>query len=105
MVGGARTRAFVAGRGGDEDAGRVGVEEGELDRVGERVGAAGDREVDDLDAVEDRLGDRGRGVGAEAALDAADLVDETQAPGAMPWIGPRSTPNTGADASELPAAV
>ena len=45
----------VAGRGDDEHAGGVGVEEGQLDRVGERVGAAGDREVDDVDAVEDRL--------------------------------------------------
>ena len=59
----------------DEDAGGVGVEEGQLDRVGERVGAAGDREVDDVDAVEDGLGDRGGRVGGEAALDAADLVD------------------------------
>ena len=39
----------------DEHAGRVGVEERQLDRVGERVGAAGDREVDDVDAVQDRL--------------------------------------------------
>ena len=39
----------------DQHAGGVRVEEGQLDRVGERVGAAGDREVDDVDAVEDRL--------------------------------------------------
>ena len=29
----------------------------------------------------------------------------TQAPGAMPLIGPRSTPSTGAESSTLPADV
>ena len=31
------------------------------------------------------------------------LYTETHAPGAMPLIGPRSTPNTGAEATGLPA--
>ena len=63
----------VAGRGGDEDARVVGVEECELDRVGIRVRAAADREVDDVDAVLDGGLDGGDGVGAEAPLGAADL--------------------------------
>ncbi len=33
------------------------------------------------------------------------LYTETHAPGATPLIGPRSTPNTGAEASTLPAVV
>ena len=33
------------------------------------------------------------------------LYTDTQAPGATPLIGPRSTPNTSADSSTLPAAV
>ena len=63
-----RARAVVAGRGGDEHAGGVGVEERQLHRVGERIGAAGDREVDHVDAVEDGLADGRGGVGVEAAL-------------------------------------
>ncbi len=70
-----RARPAVAGRGRDEHAGRVGVEEGQLDRVGERVGATRDGEVDDVDAVQDGLGHRGGGVGAEATVGTADLVD------------------------------
>ena len=44
--------------------------------VGVRVRAARDREVDDVDAVEDRLLHRGDGVGAEAALREADAVHD-----------------------------
>ena len=57
-------------------AGRVGVEEGQLDRVGEGVGAAGDREVD---RRRRRPGWPAATAAAESVLkqpcDAADLVD------------------------------
>jgi hypothetical protein len=65
---------LVAGRRRNEDARRVGVEEGQLDRITERLRAAGDREVDHVDPVQDCLANGGRRVGVKAALDAADLV-------------------------------
>src|SRR5690606_11306963 len=74
VVDGGRARTLVAGRGGDEHPGRVGVEEGQLDRVGERAGTATDGEVDDVDAVLHRLGDRRGGVRGEAALRTAHPV-------------------------------
>src|SRR4029453_18741162 len=55
VVGGAGARSLVAGRGRHEHAGGVGGEEGQHDRGGGGRGAARDREVDDVDAVEDRL--------------------------------------------------
>ena len=105
VVGRGRARAVVAGRGRDENAGGVSVEEGQLGRVGKRLGAARDREVDDVDAIEDGLLDSGGRVGVEAALRAADLVLDDPRTGAMPLSGPRSTPNIGAVASTLPAEV
>jgi hypothetical protein len=92
VVGGVRAGAGVAGGRGDEHAGGVGVEEGELDGVGERGAAAGDGEVDDVDAVGDGLVDRGGGVGREAPQKPQTLYAMTAAPGAMPWIGPRGMP-------------
>ena len=94
VVGGRRTGAVVAGRGRHEDARGVGVEEGELDRVRERIRAARDREVDDVDAVEDRLLDRGGRVGVEAAPDAADLVD------GQPGAGGDAVDRTALDAED-----
>ena len=57
---------------GDAGVGRV--EERELDRVAVRVCAARDREVDDVDAVEDRLLDSGDRIGREAASRQADAI-------------------------------
>jgi hypothetical protein len=71
----------VAGRGGDEDACRRRRVEGERHRVGGGVVVSGDRVVEDVDAVEDRLFDRldgGRAVaaaGARILVFPADLVD------------------------------
>ena len=77
----AGARTAVAGRVGDEDARVGGGPEGLLHRVEDvGLGAAADRVVDDVDAVEHGLVDRGHAVGAEAAgVDAwlafpADLV-------------------------------
>ena len=56
------------------------------------VRAARDREVDDVDAVGDRLLHGGDRVGAEAALREADAVLDDARAGAMPQTGPRSTP-------------
>ena len=75
VVDGARPRTLVAARRGDQDPGGVGVEEGDRHGIGQRVLAAADREVDDVHAVEHRLADRGHGVGREAPLRAARLVD------------------------------
>ncbi len=81
VVGRPRSGTFVARRRRDEHPGGVCVEEGELGRVGERVGPARDREVDHVDAIEDCLLDGGGGVGVEAPLDAAHLVLDQVRPG------------------------
>jgi hypothetical protein len=76
MVGRRRSGAAIAGGRIDDDARRVGVEEGELDRVGIRVGAAGNREVDHVDTVDDCLVDGCDRVGAEASLRETDPVHD-----------------------------
>ena len=81
MIGRARAGAAVAGRGVDLDAGRVRVQEGELDRVGVGVGATGDREVDDVDAIEDGLLYSGHRVGLEAAVGVADAIFDDRCAG------------------------
>ena len=75
VIGGVRGGAGVACRRGDEDARVVGIQEGQLDRIGVGVVATADREVDDVDAILNRLLDRRDGIALEAALVAADLVD------------------------------
>ena len=70
IVGGIADRAgirpVVAGRRGDEHAGICGEQHRDLVRGGQ-TGAATDRVVDDVDAVRDRLVDRGSEVRGEAA--------------------------------------
>ena len=64
---------------GDEHAGVGGEQEG--DRVAaEKAGAAADRVVDDVDTVGDRLVDRRRQVGREAAQVAETLVGDDLGP-------------------------
>jgi hypothetical protein len=67
---------IVARRGGDEDARRIRVEEGELRRLRVGGGAPVDREVDHVDAVEDRLVHGRGGVALEAAVLTAHLVGD-----------------------------
>ena len=74
MVGRIGSGTGVAGRRGHEDAGVVGIEEGQFGGVRVRVSAAADREVDDVDAIADGRLDRCRRVRRHAAGDAADLV-------------------------------
>ena len=73
MGNGLRRRAGVASRCRHEDAIVVGIKECQFDRIAEGVVAATDREVDHIDAVQDRLFDgcdRVAVVAAEVATDA-----------------------------------
>ena len=106
VVGRGRARPAVARRRGDEDAGRVRVEERELDRVGVRVAAAGDREVDDVDAVEDRLLPRRRRSRRRSSPRARrPCRPRPRRPARRRVIGPRSMPKTLAEVTTLPADV
>ena len=67
VIRGRRPGPGVTGRGVDQDACLVRVEEGELDGIGVRARPARDREVEHVGAVEDRLIHGRDGVGSEAA--------------------------------------
>ena len=73
MRDGRRVGAAVAGGGGDEDPGRGGVVEGEVDRVDDEVRGAGDGVVDDVDPVADRVVDGVEQVGGAAGALAVGL--------------------------------
>jgi hypothetical protein len=66
-------RAGVASRGGNHDIGIHHVEEAAI-VVGPRVGAAGNREVHDVNAVDDRVLDTGLDGRTRAGLAWAHLV-------------------------------
>ena len=101
VVGRAGARAVVAGRGSDEHASGVGVEEGQLDRVGAGLVPP---EIEKLITLTpSRIACSTAAAESESKQPSMPqtLYTDTQAPGAMPLIGPRSTPNTLAEASDV----